>query len=63
MHTKMKIFKFFWAIGWMLFGVAVALHWQFEGAILGVFALISLVIADVVLSVVKALRDKFGGQH
>ena len=63
MNVKMKMFKFFWAIGWMLFGVAVALHWQFEGAILGVFALISLVIADVVLSVVKLLKAKFTGHH
>ena len=49
-----KIFKFFWAIGWMLFGVAIGVHWQFEGVTLGVFALVSLAIADLILSGLRA---------
>ena len=53
-----KIFKFFWAIGWMLFGAAIGLHWQFEGATLGVFAILSLVIGDLILSGINFLRAR-----
>ena len=58
-----KIFKFFWAIWWMLFGLAVGVHWGFEGGYLALFALISLILADFALMGLTMLRAKLGGHY